>query len=306
MIRRVKEPVMKADTKPKQPGLYAFFVLAAVTAVRTCYVVNKNSIGYAYGFQGDGFKANNPTFMLQAAYPQLQPIYGLVASLMFSAAYSTSNIFVSSLSKNWNKRVMLAVGVIGFSSTSLIAGSVNSLAIFAFMRFLFGIFASAINAPIYQLIATNFPPEFRATANSIENSGYFLGAGVASFMVLIIKNYGWRAMYFTMGGAGVLLGLMCALFIKNPIVQKEYPVTVTPKEEQTEEPEDSDKDEGSILNKFVSTIADLWKNPTARWVTLGGSFRFFEEFTFIYFLPSFYLKCYPLLKSEYGLLNGLI
>ena len=50
MIRRVKEPVMKADSKAKQPGLYAFFVLAAVTAVRTCYVVNKNSIGYAYGF----------------------------------------------------------------------------------------------------------------------------------------------------------------------------------------------------------------------------------------------------------------
>ena len=83
-------------------------------------------------------------------------------------------------------------------------------------------------------------------------------------------------------------------------------MTVTPKEEQTEEPEDNYKDEGSILNKFVNTIADLWKNPTARWVTLGGSFRFFEEFTFIYFLPSFYLKCYPLLKSEYSLLNGLI
>lgn len=60
------------------------------------------------------------------------------------------------------------------------------------------------------------------------------------------------------------------------------------------------------MKKFVSTIADLWKNPTARWVTLGGSFRFFEAFTVVYFLPSFYQKCYPLLKSEYGVLNGLI
>ena len=82
---------------------------------------------------------------------------------------------------------MLAVGVIGFSATSLVAGTVNSLTMFAACRFFFGLFASAINAPIYQLIATNFPPEFRATANSIENSGYWLGAGIASFMVLIIK-----------------------------------------------------------------------------------------------------------------------
>ena len=109
-----------------------------------------------------------------------------------------------------------------------------------------------------------------------------------------------------MGGAGVFLGLICALFIKSPIVPKEEPVFVPSKEEQIEKPKQSDKDGGSIMKKFVSTIADLWKNPTARWVTLGGSFRFFEAFTVVYFLPSFYQKCYPLLKSEYGVLNGLI
>lgn len=109
-----------------------------------------------------------------------------------------------------------------------------------------------------------------------------------------------------MGGAGVALGLICAFFIKNPIVPKEDSVFVPPKEELIEKPKKIDKDEGSILKKFVSTIADLWKNPTARWVTLGGSFRFFEAFTVVYFLPSFYQKCYPLLKSEYGVLNGLI
>ena len=63
-IKKVKDPKLEPGTKPKGPSLYALFVLAAVTAVRTCYVVNKNSIGYAYGFQGDGFKANNPTYML--------------------------------------------------------------------------------------------------------------------------------------------------------------------------------------------------------------------------------------------------
>lgn len=131
------------------PGLYAFGVLALCTMIRTAYIVNKNSIGYAFGYEGIGAKFGDPKYMLVAAYPQLIPIYGIVASLMFSAAYSTSNIVMSSQSKNWNKKWMLAIGAIGFSMTSVIAGYSNSLVVFALMRFCFGVFASAINAPIY-------------------------------------------------------------------------------------------------------------------------------------------------------------
>jgi sugar phosphate permease len=125
--------------------------------------------------------------MLSEAYPGLAPIYGIVASLMFSVAYSISNIFMSSISKKWNKRLMLAIGVFMFSASSVVAGLVNSLTVFALMRLIFGMFASAINVPIYQLIASNFPIEFRTTANAIENTGYYIGAGIASFMVLVIK-----------------------------------------------------------------------------------------------------------------------
>lgn len=71
-------------------------LLAVVTLVRTIYVVQKNSIGYAYGFDGIGFRADNPVYMISKAFPGLQPIYGIVASLMFSIAYSFSNIFMSS------------------------------------------------------------------------------------------------------------------------------------------------------------------------------------------------------------------
>jgi sugar phosphate permease len=154
--------------------------------------------------------------MMQAAFPELAGVYGIVASVMFSVAYSFSNIFMSNASKSWNKKIMLGLALIGFSCTSLAAGLTNSLAVFAGLRFLFGIFASAINAPIYQLIATTFPIEFRTTANSIENLGYRFGAMFASFMVIIIKNYGWRAMYVGMGSFGVALGLTALAVVKNP------------------------------------------------------------------------------------------
>lgn len=60
----------------------------------------------------------------------------------------------------------------------------------------------------------------RSTANSIENSGYFFGAGLASLMILIIKKFGWRAMYFTMGSIGLVLSFLTLVLIKNPQVPK--------------------------------------------------------------------------------------
>lgn len=116
--------------------------------IRTIYIVQKNSIGYAYGFQGIGDKATE-VYMLQKAFPGLAPVYGLVASLMFSIAYSFSNVFMSFQSKNWNKKTMLVIGVLGFSLSTSIAGASQNLVLFASMRFLFGCFASAINTPIY-------------------------------------------------------------------------------------------------------------------------------------------------------------
>lgn len=209
------ESPVKDDNNEKAPGFYAYFVLGLVTLIRTAYVINKNSIGYAFGFQGLGEMATSK-YMLSMSYPQIIPIYGIVASLLFSAAYSTSNIFMSSQSKKWNKKWMLALGTLGFGMSSLIAGGVNSFWVFCIMRFTFGLCSSAINAPIYQLIATNFPPKFRATANAVENSGYCFGCGVSSLMILILKNYGWRAVYYFMGTFGVVLGLLAAAFVKNP------------------------------------------------------------------------------------------
>ena len=44
----------------------------------------------------------------------------------------------------------------------------------------------------------------------------------------------------------------------------------------------------------------------SKWATIGGSFRFFEIFTLIYFIPSFYLKVYPSRRAEFSVLYALI
>ena len=178
----------------------------------------KNSIGYAYGYEGLGFQANNPKYMLRAAYPNLVPIFGLVASGLFGTAYACTNVVMSQKSKKWNKKSMLSTALFGMALAMF--GTANSVTLsqLAFCRLMFGIFAAGINAPIYQLIATNFPPKYRSTANSIENIGYYLGGTFASIMVLAIKRWGWRSMYWFTGTLGMTLFTLTSLFVKNPAV----------------------------------------------------------------------------------------
>lgn len=217
-------------------------MLCFLPIVRATYIINKNSLGYCFGYQGVGAQATSQ-YMMRMTFPELAPIFGIVASLMFSIAYSSSNIFMSALSTNWNKRIMLAMAIVGFSCTTLVAGTTNSLLVFASMRFLYGVFASAINAPIYQVIARNFPPEMRSTANSVENLGYKIGMGVSSLSVYVIGKWGWRAQYSLMGGFGVLVGLIAMLFVKNPTAEPKVEAVTSIQEVADKLKEEEEKDE---------------------------------------------------------------
>ena len=53
----------------KKPDLYAWFVLFIIFAVRAIHQLHRQVIGFAFGFQGLGMMANNPKFMISAAYP---------------------------------------------------------------------------------------------------------------------------------------------------------------------------------------------------------------------------------------------
>ena len=99
-----------------------------VTMVRSCYVVMKNSLGYAYGFEGIGFQANNPKYMIRAMYPGLVPVFGLVASGLFGTAYACTNVVMSQKSKFWNKKMMLSTALFGMGLSMFGNASSQTLA----------------------------------------------------------------------------------------------------------------------------------------------------------------------------------
>lgn len=81
---------------------------------------------------------------------------------------------------------------------------------------------------------------------------------------------------------GVVLGVVAWATVKNP------KVLTTSRQKEMQDVSEEEEKKMNPMREFAKTIKGLWMNPTAKWVTLGGSFRFFEAFTAVYFLPSFY------------------
>lgn len=200
------------DAKPTK---YAWSVLWTIFAVRAIHQLHRQIIGYAYGYQGLGEKFS-PFYMISLEYPQMSLYYGLIASFVFSSSYSTLGVWAGILSGKMNRKVLLGLACIGWSATTFGAGLVPSFGFFILMRFMLGGFESACNPASYALIADYFSPKYRSTANAIETSGSYVGDGIASIGVILIKKYGWRNMYMIMGGLGMALGAFVLAFIKEP------------------------------------------------------------------------------------------
>ena len=97
-----------------------------------------------------------------------------------------------------------------------ISGFYNSFSILCLMRVIHGCMNSASNPVSFSLIADYFPPEKRATANSIIQAGNYVGVGISSFCILMITRFGWRGSFGMMGGIGILTGLLAMLLISEP------------------------------------------------------------------------------------------
>jgi len=81
--------------------------------------------------------------------------------------YSFFGLVAGKISDSVNRKVFLALVVLLASATVGVSATSTSLLSFGLMRVIHGCLNSASNPLSFSLIADYFPPENRATANSI-------------------------------------------------------------------------------------------------------------------------------------------
>jgi len=125
------------------------------------------SFGYAYSYTGLGFTANNPFYEISTFYPELKNWYGLLAGLIYTLPYAGFGLIAGKISDKVNRKLFLAIVVCLASATMGVSAATSSFAVFSLMRVLHGMLNSASNPLSFSLISDYFPPDRRATANSI-------------------------------------------------------------------------------------------------------------------------------------------
>lgn len=196
--------------------VYSYFVLFVVLAARIMVQWQRKGLNYAYGYTGLGEMRNNPIYEIATAYPQLKNWYGLLVGLIYTVPYSFFGLVAGKISDNVNRKLYLGLVLILAGATCGVTGFFDSFFLLGAMRVLHGMLNSSSNPLSFSIISDYFPPDRRATANSIIQAGNYIGVAVSSFSILLITSFGWRAQYGIMAALGTLFGLATMFTVKEP------------------------------------------------------------------------------------------
>ena len=125
-------------------------------------------------------------FEIAASYPELPLHYGLVVGLLYNLPYSVFGLLMGGLTDRFNRKLMLGIFMIIASVAQLATGLIDSFPVLCGMRFIQGALNSATKPLSYSLVSDYVPQEYRSTANSILNSGVYIGIALSSMSILSI------------------------------------------------------------------------------------------------------------------------
>jgi ACS family D-galactonate transporter-like MFS transporter len=141
---------------------------------------------------------------------------GIVFSA-FSWSYAALQIPGGIFLDRAGTRLTYFVAVVFWSLFTGIMGLVQSLGGLVLTRIGVGVFEAPCFPANSRILATWFPQQERARANSIYSFGQYVGLGFLSLPLFwITQRSGWRGLFFIVGGLGVLFGLVWWRFYRNP------------------------------------------------------------------------------------------
>lgn len=136
--------------------------------------------------------------------------------MAYTLPFAVFGLFVGKLTDTVNRKWALAT-VIALASTAMgLTGFCDSVLVLGLMRVFHGMINSSTNPLSFSLVSDYFPPERRATANSIIHSGQYIGSAMGSISILLIKKFGWRSTYGIMAAVSMTVSAMIALLVREP------------------------------------------------------------------------------------------
>jgi MFS family permease len=143
--------------------------------------------------------------------------FGILSGPPFALLYSVLGVPFAFLADRTNRSRVIAAALAFWSAFTALCGTASSFWQLFLFRMGVGIGEAGGVAPSYALIADYFEPHRRARALAIFSLGIPIGLALGTLIGAYIAHaIDWRAAFYTMGAAGILLAPILLYFVRDP------------------------------------------------------------------------------------------
>jgi MFS transporter, ACS family, D-galactonate transporter len=149
--------------------------------------------------------------------PELMGVVFAAFSWSYAIAQVPGGVFLD----RFGTRITYAVALVGWSAFTVMQGFVRSSAVLIMVRLGLGVAEAPCFPANSRVLIAWFPRAERARANSIYSVGMYFGIGFCSPLLFwIATNWGWRSLFWIVGGIGILFGLVWYRLYRDPSEHK--------------------------------------------------------------------------------------
>ena len=161
--------------------------------------------------------------VLGIAAPQLTKELGINAALMgllfsvFSWSYVASQIPGGLFLDRFGSKLTYFLSMTFWSLFTLAQGLVHGIGALFVFRLGLGVSEAPCFPTNSRVVATWFPQSERAMATGTYTVGEYIGLAFFSpFMFMLMGAFGWRSLFYVVGGVGLVFGVIWWMFYREP------------------------------------------------------------------------------------------
>ncbi|HIL02376.1 MAG TPA: MFS transporter [Myxococcales bacterium] len=215
---------------------------------------------------------------------------GLLSGTAFGLFYATLGIPIARLADIYSRKWVIVIALTIWSLMTALCGAASSFAVLLLCRVGVGVGEAGGSPPSHAVISDLFPPEKRGAALGIFSLGVPLGILVGLMAGgWLDETLGWRMAFMVVGLPGLILSVIVALTLREPIRGMADGFTAPTKSRTARE-----------------VIAFLWRSPSFRHTALGSALYAFVGYSFVTWAPSFLKRSHGMESGEVGTWLALI
>jgi MFS family permease len=229
---------------------------------------------------------------------------GLLQGLAFTLLYTLLGIPCGLLADRFNRRNLIAFGVLVWSLMTCLASGARSFATLALARTGVGVGESSLAPAAFSMISDLFPKERLSSAMSVYAMGVQLGAGLAQLvgglivqavmgrppvMVPLLGTLpAWRLTFLIVGLPGILVAALL-LTVREPLRRAVAPVSA------------------ATPGAGRKAAHEMWKRwPSSVGLSILMACQAMGNYAFGYWAPTFFERLHGWPKDRIGLTLGLL